>query len=250
MTVEEIRKSIEESNWYHSFEVLPGFLTPGRHFTDAAKIFNERFHLPEDLRGCKALDIGALDGPYTFELERRGADVVAVDIQDPDLTGFNVAKSLRQSKAQYIQGSVYEISRLISDRFDIITYFGVWYHLKHPLLAFDQIARVITGDGLLLVEGECIRSYTQPGSEHDKASDLALAMADSDIPITLFYAGPYKEDQWSWFVPNRACVQEWLRASGFQLTDYGFWDDFPHQRMFGTAKRNLDFELEVDNPVW
>lgn len=242
---------VSKASWYHSFEVMPGILTPGKHFTDAAATFNDRYNLSNNLKGLKALDIGALDGPYTFELERRGAEVVAIDIQNPNHTGFNTAKSIRGSKAQYIQGSVYELSRLVDNKFDIITFFGVWYHLKHPLIAFSEISKILSVDGLLLLAGECLRNYAEvPKARKNKQDNLVRAMAESSIPITLFYSDKYKDDKYSWFIPNLACIQEWLHASGFDLTSHGFWDNYPNQRMFGTAKKNPNYEINVDNPVW
>jgi 2-polyprenyl-3-methyl-5-hydroxy-6-metoxy-1,4-benzoquinol methylase len=57
------------------------------------------------------LDIGAWDGPFTFELERRGAQVTALDIQDPDVTVFNAVKEIKNSSATYVCGSVYDACR-------------------------------------------------------------------------------------------------------------------------------------------
>ena len=243
---------VSKASWYHSFEVLPGIITPGKHFTDAAATLNDRYNLSHNLEGMRALDIGALDGPYTFELERRGAEVVAMDLKDPGRTGFNTAKAVRGSKAQYIQGNVYDLSRLINGKFDLILFFGVWYHLKHPLVAFSEISKLLSDDGMLLLEGECLRNYVEfPGEgEAENPSELVRAMAESSLPITLFYADRYKGDKTNWFIPNLACILEWLRSSGFELTSHGFWDSHPNQRMFGTAKKNPNYAIDVDNPVW
>jgi SAM-dependent methyltransferase len=251
ISVKDALDMVSRASWYHSFEVIPGVLTPGKRFIDANAILNDRYNLPHNLEGMKALDIGALDGPYTFELERRGAEVVAIDIQDPNHTGFNTAKSIRRSKAQYVQGNVYELSKLIDGKFDLILFFGVWYHLKHPLVAFNEIWKLLSSDGVLLLEGECLRNYVElPDGKGENPSELVRAMAESSIPITLFYSDKYKGDKYSWFIPNLACIREWLHASGFELTSHGFWDSHPHQRMFGTAKKNLNYEIVVDNPVW
>ena len=251
ISVQDAVDMISKASWYHSFEVLPGIMTPGKHVTDAAAVFNEMFNLSSNLEGMRALDIGALDGPYTFELERRGAEVVAVDIKNPDRTGFNTAKTVRGSKAQYIQGNVYELSRLISGKFDIIVFFGVWYHLKHPLIAFNEISKLLSADGLLLLEGECLRNYAEfpGGMDGENPSDLVRVMAESSLPITLFYSDRYKGDKTNWFVPNLACIREWLHSSGFELTSHEFWDSYPNQRMRGTAKKNPDYEIDIDNPV-
>lgn len=243
---------VDKANWYHSYEVLDGLWTPGVHRTDARKVLNDRFNLPASLAGKNVLDIGALDGPYSFELERRGARVTAMDIQSPDVTGFNTAKAVRESSIRYVQGSVYGLTELLGgEQFDIITYFGVWYHLKHPILAVEQIAASLKPDGQVLFEGEALKSYAEKGDNSpSKDAKLIAQMADSDIPVTLYYAGPYKGDQWSWFVPNRACVVEWFNTAGMEIKSHGFWDDHPHQRMFGTAVKRPGATIHVDNPVW
>ena len=93
------------------------------------------YGVPGNLAGQEVLDIGAWDGPYTFEFERRGAKVTALDIQNPDRTGFNVSKKILKSNAMYICASVYELPHEFKNKFDIVFYSGVYYHLKNPLLA-------------------------------------------------------------------------------------------------------------------
>ena len=71
----------------------------------------ERVQLPADLTGKRVLDIGAWNGGYSFECERRGAaEVVAYSLENPDVTGFNRLKALLGSRVRYVQGSVYTLS--------------------------------------------------------------------------------------------------------------------------------------------
>ena len=242
---------VQRANWYHSFEVLPGLVTPGKMPTNARKTLDERFRLPEDLTGKRALDSGALDGPYAFELERRGARVVAMDIQDPDHTGFNTAKRVRHSKVEYIQGSAYDLAKLTTGKFDIVCFFGVYYHMKHPLIAFEQIHSVLADDGVLLLEGECLLNHAEvPGSPRPVRSETVLTIATSDLPLTLFYARTYKGDITNWFIPNLACVRQWLEASALELLSHGTAESHPFQRMFGVARKRKGARIEPDNPVW
>jgi tRNA (mo5U34)-methyltransferase len=88
-----IRLMNSHLHWKHSFEIIPGVVTPGDWgFTNSASQLDDIYGMPKDLTGLRALDIGALDGVHSFELERRGAQVTAIDIQSPDVTGFNIAK--------------------------------------------------------------------------------------------------------------------------------------------------------------
>ena len=241
---------VQRANWYHSFEVLPGLVTPGKRPTNARASL-ERFKLPESLTGKRALDIGALDGPYSFELERRGARVVAMDIQDPDHTGFNTAKRVRRSSVEYVQGNAYDLARLTTGKFDLVCFLGVYYHMKHPLLAFEQIHSVLADDGLLAFEGECLLNHAEvPGSPGASRPELVRALATSELPLTLFYATTYKDDPTNWFVPNLACVRQWIEASALELLSWGTEDSHPFQRMYGTARKRKGARIEPDTPVW
>lgn len=236
--------------WYHAFEVLPGLVTPGRHPTDAAATLNDRYRLEPDLTGLRALDIGTLDGPYAFEMERRGAAVVAMDIQSPDVSGFSTAQKIRRSSAVYVQGDCQKLDEYDLGAFDLITFFGVWYHLKNPQAAFDGISRALKPGGRLFFEGECLLSHVQDDRlDDDRMRAFANDLRLSNVALTAFYPGHYKGDRWSWYVPNPACVRAWCDAASMTVVDHGFWDDHPHQRMFGTAIRGQG-AIPVDNPVW
>ena len=252
MELAEAEKLVMAASWYHSFEVLPGLWTPGEHRTDSASILNSRFNLPEDLTGMTALDIGALDGPHSFELERRGAKVTSLDIQSPDVSGYGTARKVRGSENTYIQGSVYHLVELLKGQtFDIILFFGVWYHLKNPVLAFEQIAGVMTTNSLLCFEGEVLKNYAE---NHDETEfqdfELISRMADSDLPISLYYSGRFKKSMYNWFIPNRACVNAWIETAGLQMKGHGFWDKHPNQRLYGTAIKRENGRILVDNPVF
>ena len=41
-----------------------------------------RYGLPDRLDGLRVLDVGTWDGFWAFEMERRGAEVVALDLDD------------------------------------------------------------------------------------------------------------------------------------------------------------------------
>ena len=160
MSKEDILKEISTVPWYHSFEIVPGVFTPGKLRTEP-KVTFAHFGLPTDLSGKSVLEIGTWDGPVAFECEARGAVVTALDIQDPSKTGFNVAKKILDSKITYVQGSVYDATRLLAARYDYVFFLGVYYHLKHPILAFEQISEVLVDDGSLVFEGACLQEYAR-----------------------------------------------------------------------------------------
>jgi tRNA (mo5U34)-methyltransferase len=241
MPLETVVEMVNSASWYHAFELLPGVVTPGRSPFDA-RGFLDSLELPRDLRGKRALDIGTWDGPAAFELEARGATVVGLDIQDPDQTGFNTAKAILRSKVAYVRGSVYDLSRLVQGKFDIICYFGVFYHLKHPILGFEEIAKALDPNGQLLFEGECLRNYAEALDGpvgHGRKLDLR-ALAHSNVPLALCYPGRFKNSS-NWFVPNYACLQSWMAAAGLDILHHYFTEDaaatpYPRQRAGGVAR--------------
>jgi 2-polyprenyl-3-methyl-5-hydroxy-6-metoxy-1,4-benzoquinol methylase len=217
MTEREIRELMDRCKWYHTFEIRPGIWTPGSVRLDPRAILNECFELPPSLAGQRILEIGTYDGPYAFEMESRGAEVVAVDIQDPDHTGFNTTKKILGSKVEYIRGSVYELSERAPGPFDRVVFMGVYYHLKCPILALEQIHRVLKPGGTLLFEGESFLHYAETLGGRSIRNRLALAwMAHTEIPLTLSYPGRFKESS-NWFIPNPASLRGWLEATGFEV---------------------------------
>ena len=75
----ELRRRVDELDWYHTFDLPHGITTPGYfdHRGVAAKV-----PLP-DVSGRRCLDLASADGFWAFEMKRRGADeVVSLDLAD------------------------------------------------------------------------------------------------------------------------------------------------------------------------
>ncbi|MFO0972715.1 MAG: methyltransferase domain-containing protein [Phycisphaerae bacterium] len=250
MSPEEIRAAVAAATWYHAFEVAPGIITPGTIATDARAWF-DHVGVPASLAGKAALDIGSWDGPYAFELERRGARVTAVDIQDPDHTGFNTARRILNSNAAYARGSVYDLHRLAPGPFDWVHFRGVFYHLRHPLLAFDRIREVMSPTGQLIFEGECILNHIEanPGLEPRLT---AAQIRDSNVPLMALYRGHFKDGS-NWHIPNWPAVENWLWAAGLEVVRHQFWENleqkpFPGQRVLGVARPRTGYN-PPEHPV-
>ena len=78
MSPDELREAVAKIRWFHSIDLGSGIVTPGYDPSTAERA--KGYGIPEDLRGKSVLDIGAWDGFFSFEAERRGASrVVAVD---------------------------------------------------------------------------------------------------------------------------------------------------------------------------
>jgi len=129
--------------WYQRFELAPGVYTPGTR--DVSWVY-EHARVPTDLSGLSVLDVGTTNGGVAFEAERRGAArVVAVDICSPDVYGFSDLRTFFGSRVEYREATVYDLARTFEDRFDVVFFLGVLYHLRHPLLALDNLRELPVG---------------------------------------------------------------------------------------------------------
>ena len=216
---------IQSRTWFHSIEIEPGLVTPGRISLSHLRLMLDYLNFPESFEGLTVLDIGAWDGFFSFEAERRGAKrVVALDLDPPEHTGLGVAKELLQSRVEFIQGSVYELSPEIHGTFDVVFFLGVFYHLRYPLLALDRI-REVTKQYVLL-ETCCMDN----GLVLADRTSIPLADVDrrlTEIPLYRFYR--YDElnpgDFSNCFSPNRRAVEDALWTAGFRPEFLASWGD-------------------------
>lgn len=208
LSKEDILSKIEEVPfWGQSIPLGHGIITPGKVMDNLLTV--KRLQLPDNLRGKRVLDIGAWDGFYSFECERRGAsDVVAIDnlcrMQKPDekqydelgSKGFLVAKEILKSRVKYFDMDVYNISPEKIGLFDVVLFLGVLYHLKYPLLALEKITGVCKD--LLIVETAFLRTIIGE-------------------PILQYVEGDsYNQDPTNWHIPNILAMKGMLRDVGFK----------------------------------
>jgi tRNA (mo5U34)-methyltransferase len=217
---EEIRRKVEELGpWFHNIE-LCGVMTAPDHFLgDYPRMKFDRFaaHLPEDLSGRSVLDIGCNAGFYSMEMKRRGAEhVVGVDSDERYLAQARfAAEALGYDNLEFRQLSVYDVGAL-GERFDVVIFMGVLYHLRHPLLALDLIHEHVAGD-MLIFQSMQRGSTTVTELEEDYAFEETDIFHESGFPKLHFIEREYAHDWTNWWVPNRACAEAMLRASGFAI---------------------------------
>ncbi len=203
-----VRERLDDIGWYHTQELGPGLVTPGMF---DLRPFVDRYGIPEDLSGMRALDIGTFEGFWAFELERRGARVTAIDvdsIQDLDWPprlrpstddrrgeGFELAKAALGSSVERIGMSVYEATPdALGGRFDLVFCGSVLIHLRDPMLALERVAGVC-GGRLILAE------------EYSRKLEL--------LP---FRAAEFRgETPWStWWRPSSRAWLSMARTAGFE----------------------------------
>jgi len=214
-------EKLNQVKWSLSFELLPGIITPGKRPSNP-KVFFQQLNFSKNLDGLKALDIGTNDGANAFELERRGAKTYAMDIHDPNVSGFNIAKEILHSNVEYKIGSVYDLKKMYGEEFfDFVLFKGVWYHLQHPLKAFEAISDVLKPDGTAIVAGEILMSWAETLDGQTADAKVIELIAKSEVPLTVCYPGrTSKKKTTTWFIPNFACIKSWLKATGFKLEKF------------------------------
>lgn len=225
MTSPERTRLIESRSWWHSIELGDGVVTPGQVPLHYLKKMLADLRFPHSFAGLSVLDIGAWDGFFSFEAEKRGAArVVAYDLHPPDYYGFATAKTLLESNADYVQGSVYDLSPEVVGTFDVVFFFGVLYHLRYPLLALDRI-REVTDQYALIETHHLDNRVLLPGG-----TSCALSAIDrrlKDIALYQFYRNDelFPGDFSNWFALNRRAIEDGLWSAGFQPEFLATWDD-------------------------
>lgn len=198
---EELIPKVQELEWVHTIDLGNGVQTPGR-WGPAPRFLVDALD-SVDFQGKTVLDIGCWDGLWSFEAERRGAaEVIATDLvrhrNHPEQPTFELAHAILGSHVRYEPNvSVYDVARLGRTDFDIVLFFGVYYHLKHPLLALSRLRQVLREGGRLLIEGEVVPTH--------------------ENVARFFYQEAYKNDVSNWWVPSIRCLREWVECSAFRI---------------------------------
>ena len=203
-------------HWHQRWEVFDGVFLPGRNPVDVLCDYAE---VPKDLSGRRVLDIGAWNGGFSFECERRGAaQVVAFSPEDPQTTGFARLKMLLGSKVEYFKGSVYALDPREIGTFDTIIFFGVLYHLRHPLIAIDRIRSVATDE--VFIETHVLDEWLVTVCPPELLPEF------SKTPLWRFYPGDELfSDPSNWFGPNSQAVIDAFGTAGFTAGQTRSWGD-------------------------
>ncbi|HEV8254973.1 MAG TPA: DUF1698 domain-containing protein [Vicinamibacteria bacterium] len=199
MTARDLRSETAALRWYHTIDLGGGVVTPG---VDDTPLRLARLDLPASLAGKTVLDVGAWDGFFSFEAERRGAArVVATDHYSwhgpgwGTKAGFLLARQALGSRVEDLDVDVMDLTPERVGVFDVVLFLGVLYHLRHPLLALERLAAVTRE--LLVVE-------------------TVVDLVGLRRPAMAFYPrGELNRDPSNWWGPNPAAVRAMLETVGF-----------------------------------
>ena len=218
-TTPEARRIIEKIagyEWYHTLELPHGVVTPG--FVDHRAQL-PYYHLPEDMTGMRVLDVATFDGFWAFEFERRGAEVVAIDLastgdidiprnwvqdfEDKGLIqdkgeGFRIASKILGSKVKKETCSVYDVSPDRLGTFDMVFCSDLLIHLRDPLHAMESIWTV-TNDFAVFAD------VYHPDLDSIKGNAI----------VEFSWAG--QSDVW--WRPSPTCYRLWLHIARFSRVE-------------------------------
>ncbi len=175
-----------EPYWFHKMEVMPGLFSAGTSDPLVEKL--PYYGLPADLTGKRVLDIGCAEGFFSFEAERRGArEVIGIDSFPDSIRRFNIVKTARQSRAMAYLMNVYDLEPKRLGTFDVVLFYGVFYHLKHPQYALERILSVCTGE--LLFQTHMLEEPTLKGIPWARfyPHGLLSGKNDESFDVTVFW---------------------------------------------------------------
>ncbi|HEX8270569.1 MAG TPA: TIGR04290 family methyltransferase [Flavobacterium sp.] len=217
MTLQDEIKQLEP--WFHNIHLPDGTQTSPRHFLGDFPSFKWnkiKQAIPEDLTGWKVLDIGCNAGFYSIELAKRGAEVLAIDLDDHYLKQAKwVAEQFGfQNQITFRKMQVYDLAHS-EEAFDLVWFMGVFYHLRYPMLAMDIIAQKVRKIMLF-------QTLSSPGAdEMEVPNDIAFhsreILHQKAFPSMAFIEKSLAGDHTNWWVPNHQGILSMLRSCGFKF---------------------------------
>jgi tRNA (mo5U34)-methyltransferase len=220
-TQEQLANRIRSlGDWFQNMN-LAGVQTAPRHFLgDYPNCKWELFRhaIPENLNGKSVLEIGCNAGFYSIELKRRGAGrTLGIDSDPRYLAQAKLAAEISEVDVEFRQLDVYDVGSL-RERFDIVLFMGVLYHLRHPLLALDLLYQHVVDE--LLIFQSMLRGSSQVAPVHeDYPFEERRHFEEPHYPKLYFVERRYSGDATNWWIPNKACAEAMLRSSGFEIMD-------------------------------
>jgi tRNA (mo5U34)-methyltransferase len=219
---EEIEREVERLGpWFHNIDLLGVQTAPGHFLGDYPSLKWRNFErsLPDDLSGKSVLDIGCNGGFYSIEMKKRGAArVVGIDHDEQYLRQARFAASVLDFDIEFRELSVYKVAEL-REKFDLVLFMGVFYHLRHPLLALDLLYEHVAKD-LLVFQSLQRGSDEVERIEQDYPFTEQAIFNQPGYPKLHFVEDRYSKDPTNWWFPNLACSEALLRSAGFRILEH------------------------------
>jgi tRNA (mo5U34)-methyltransferase len=238
---DDIKRRIAELGpWFQNIHVQ-GVPTAPDHFLGDYPAFKwQGFKdvVPKDLEGRSVLDVGCNAGFYSFEMKKRNAGrVLGIDA---DLHYLRQARFVGEQtglEVEFRQMSVYDVGQL-REKFDLVIFMGVLYHLRHPLLALDLLYEHVVGDQMLF---QCLQRGDEriPRLQENYEFSEWTVFDRADYPKLFFVEERYASDPTNWFIPNTAAMEAMLRSSGYVI------DAHPEREVYLCRRGERHYAVEV-----
>jgi len=207
VAADTLQQKIDALTWCHPLELAGIQTRPQWHVRRRFARRLKFLQIPPDLTGKSVLDIGAWDGFFSFECERRGAArVLAIDTFAWDhygKDGFLLAHQTLNSKVEHRRLAAEDFDVATLGTFDLVLFLGVFYHLRSPIQVLDRIRAVTTGT--LICE-----THALVPAFHEK------------YPLVSFFPGDGLEAGLKYEFssePTIEAMRQMLRSSGFTKVD-------------------------------
>jgi tRNA (mo5U34)-methyltransferase len=213
------RRIAEIGFWYHRIPLPGGITTPGITPYDPSP-----YRIPADLTGKRILDVGAWDGYWTFEALRRGArEAVAIDdfsdhlgrLKPEDRHAWKTFDLCREAlgygedRCTRREISIYDLTEQApGGRFDVAFFFGVLYHLRHPLLGLDRLSAVCNPGAQIFVESQICDDFSA-------YRGLGHGYPDQQRVCEFYPTDELAGNSTNWWSPTLECLCGLLYAAGF-----------------------------------
>ena len=231
--------------WFQNVRVDGLETVPGHPLGDYPEAYFRLFAhaIPADLTGWSVLEVGCNAGFYAFEMKRRGAArVVGIDSEPLYLRQARVLAERFALDVEFQERSVYDVADL-EERFDLVLFMGVLYHLRYPLLALDLLRRHAVRR-LLVFQSMLRGSDARRDWPHDHVFADRAPFDDPAWPKLHFVEHRYAGDDSNWWIPNAACAEAMLRSAGFVVVDRPDGEVFVCEPGAGPAAAVLPRALE------
>lgn len=207
--------------WFHNIDLAGETTAPEHALGDYPAIKWRQFSdaLAPYIAGRTVLDIGCNGGFYALQMKRLGAArVVGIDHDEDYLAQARFAAEVYGADIELRCLTVYDVAKL-GERFDVVLFMGVLYHLRHPLLALDLIHQHVANDVLVFQSMQRGSPDLMPVAPDYPIVD-ERPFDDPRFPQLHFVEQSYAGDPTNWWIPNRACVEAMLRSSGFRIEQH------------------------------
>jgi len=242
-----IEKQVQQlGDWFHNIDLFGVPTAPNHFLGDFPRVKWQHVAgaLPQDLSGAEVLDIGCNGGFYSIEMKRRGAErVLGIDVDERYLSQARFATRMLRLEVEFERRSVYEVDG-IAGQFDYVLFMGVFYHLRYPIYALDQVVKKIRPNGRLVFQSMLRGSNELKQWANDYRFWETEPFRHPAYPAMYFVENSYANDQTNWWIPNRAAAEAVLRSSGLEILDHPeaeTWICSP-----GNAVRDGEYVLDLE----